>query len=442
MEETVMEWLKKWMLGARGKDAAAIERQNIVWNMIGSLIYAGSSMILTALVNHLIGAEQGGIFGFAFSTFGQQMFLAAYFGMRPIQSTDVNQKYTFGEYRRARLYTCMGSVLFGILYILANSFALPDGYSQEKALVVFLMVLYKVLDGFADVYESEFQRDGRLYLTGKAMAMRTALSVVLFLGALAFSRELVFSCVVAVIAQAAGILLFDFNTMRLVPGVAFHRKPGRSAALLKDSFLLFISVFLDGLIFAMAKYAVDGEMTSTDTAIFVAVFMPTSVINLAANFVIRPFLTKMSYQWEEKRLGEFVRDLKKLVGIIGFLTVIALIGAWVVGVPVLGAISNVNLGPYRQGLMFIVLGGGFFAVMNLFYYVLVIMKCQRRIFFGYVPVCLLSVVLSFWLVRAGGINGGAFSYLLEMAALMACFLGQAVYVFYREKKRQEVESHG
>lgn len=431
-----MKWLRQWMFGNLHTGTAAIERQNIAWNMIGSLIYAGSSMILTALVNHLVGLELGGIFGFAFSAFGQQMFLVAYFGMRPFQSTDVNQAYTFGEYRRVRLYTCMGAVLFGIFYIFANTYLVPNGYSREKTLVVFLMVVYKVLDGFADVYESEFQRDGRLYLTGKAMAYRTILSVVLFLGALFFTRELVFSCVVAVLAQAAGILLFDWNTMKLVPGVKTAREAGKSLELIRASFLLFFSVFLDGLIFAMTRYAVDAQMTSTDTAIFGAIFMPTSVINLAANFVVRPFLTKMSYQWEGKKFGEFTRDLKKLLLIILFLTIVALTGAWAIGVPVLGVISNVDLVPYKSGLLYIILGGGFFAVMNLFYYVLVIMKCQRRIFFGYVLVCLLSVALSFSLVKIGGINGGAFSYMLEMLVLMMCFMGQAFYVFHREKKRR------
>ena len=431
-----MKWLRQRMFGSLRTGTAEVERQNIAWNMIGSLIYAGSSMILTALVNHLIGPEQGGIFGFAFSAFGQQMFLVAYFGMRPFQSTDVKQAYTFGEYRRVRLYTCVAAVIFGIIYIFVNSFIVPDGYSHQKTVVVFLMVIYKVLDGFADVYESEFQREGRLYLTGKAMAYRTILSVILFLGALYATHDLVFSCVIAVLAQAAGILLFDWNTMKLVPGVNLSRAAGKSLALIRESFLLFLSVFLDGLIFAMAKYAVDAQMTSMDTAIFVAVFMPTSVINLAANFVIRPFLTKMSYQWEEKKFVEFTRDLKRLVAIILVLTVIALAGAWAIGVPVLGAISNVELAPYKSGLLYIILGGGFFAVMNLFYYVLVIMKCQRRIFFGYVPVCLLSVVLSFLLVKIGGINGGAFSYMLEMLVLMMCFMGQAFYVFHRTKKQQ------
>lgn len=418
-----------------------MERKNVAWNMIGSLVYAGSSMILTALVNHLIGTEQGGIFGFAFSTFGQQMFLVAYFGMRPLQSTDTSQSYTFSEYRLARLATCSMAVIFGTCYIMFNILSPSAGYTAEKALVVFLMVLYKVLDGFADVYESEFQRNGRLYLTGQAMAFRTLLSVFCFLGTLAVTRELVFSCVVAVLSQGAGILLFDKRMGESVPGMVFTRTPGRLWKLLQDSFLLFLSVFLDGLIFAMAKYAVDARMTSTDNAVFVAIFMPTSVINLAANFVIRPFLTKMSYQWEERNFVDFRAGLKKLSGIIFLLTVIAMAGAWAIGVPVLGAISNVELKPYKSGLLFIVLGGGFFAVMNLFYYVLVIMKKQKGIFFGYVPVCILSFFLSFWLVGVGGINGAAFSYMLEMLILMLCFMGQAIRMFIAEERHEGIPLH-
>jgi len=266
------------------------------------------------------------------------------------------------------------------------------------------------------------------------MAFRTLLSVFCFLGTLAVTRELVFSCVVAVLSQGAGILLFDKRMAASVPGMVFTRTPGRQWKLLQDSFLLFLSVFLDGLIFAMAKYAVDARMTSTDNAVFVAIFMPTSVINLAANFVIRPFLTKMSYQWEERNFVEFREGLKKLSGIIFLLTVIAMAGAWAIGVPVLGAISNVELKPYKAGLLFIVLGGGFFAVMNLFYYVFVIMKKQKGIFFGYVPVCILSFFLSFWLVGEGGINGAAFSYMLEMLILMLCFMGQAIRMFIAEER--------
>ena len=65
-----------------------IERQNVLWNTAGSFCYALASMVLSFLVIRMIGEDQGGIFSFGFSTLGQQMFIIAYFGIRPFQITD------------------------------------------------------------------------------------------------------------------------------------------------------------------------------------------------------------------------------------------------------------------------------------------------------------------------------------------------------------------
>ena len=151
------------------------ERQNVIWNMAGSFCYAFASMVLSFLVLRIIGEEEGGIFSFGYSTLGQQMFIVAYFGIRPFQVTDAAGQFRFGDYLRHRLATCGLALLAGAGYLAVS------GYTAYKAAVLFLLVGYKVLDGFADVYESEFQRCGRLYLTGKSNTFRTLLSVGVFL---------------------------------------------------------------------------------------------------------------------------------------------------------------------------------------------------------------------------------------------------------------------
>ena len=66
-----------------------LERKNMLWNMIGSMLYALTSMTLGIVVTRLVGDVEGGIFLFAFSTLGQQLYIISYFGMRPIQVTDM-----------------------------------------------------------------------------------------------------------------------------------------------------------------------------------------------------------------------------------------------------------------------------------------------------------------------------------------------------------------
>ena len=74
-----------------GDGSAVSEQKNIIWNMIGSFLYAFASMVLSIAVVQLAGEDAGGVFTFAFTTFGQHMFMAAYFGIRPFQITDTGR---------------------------------------------------------------------------------------------------------------------------------------------------------------------------------------------------------------------------------------------------------------------------------------------------------------------------------------------------------------
>ena len=361
------------------------------------------------------------------------MFMAAYFGIRPFQITDMERRYSFGDYLGLRRVTCLAAVLAAAGYV-----GIHD-YTVEKGAVVFLMVLYKVIDALADTYEAEFQRTGRLYLTGKSNAFRTLLSVTVFLSALAAAKELVTASVLAVAAQILGFLLFDAAVIRRLPEVDWVSRAGKKWRLLKDNTLLFFSVILDFYIFSASKYAIENCMADRDLAVYGAIFMPTSVINLVAGFVIRPYLTKLSLSWETGRLSQYAKQIRQLAAIIAALTVLALGGAWLLGIPVLSLLySNLSyaLTSCRPALLLIILGGALNAFMNLFYYSLIIMKKQRLILLGYGLTALLAVLFSNRFVIWGGIFGGALIYVLLQAALTAVFALAAGMVF--KKKKGEV----
>lgn len=417
-----------------GKNDQNLEKQNIVWNMIGSFLYAFASMVLTIAVVQLAGEDAGGIFTFAFTTLGQHMFTMAYFGIRPFQITDTGSQYSFGEYLGLRLWTCAAALFVGLGFVVLND------YSFEKAMTVILMVAYKVIDALADTYEAEFQRNGRLYLTGKSNAFRTVISVGVFLGTLAVNGQLVVASAAAVAAQIVGFLLFDVLVIRELPGIDWKAKPGRKMTLLKDNTLLFFSVVLDFYIFSASKYAIEACMADKDMAVYGAIFMPTSVINLVAGFVIRPYLTKLSLVWEKRDRKRFVKTIGKLAGVIGGLTVLALGCAWFLGIPVLSLLySNISyaLAECRPAFVLIILGGALNAFMSLFYYALVIMKMQKYIFGVYGIVGVMAVVISTAFVRWGGVFGGALAYVILMAALMVLFGAFVVLGVVRKSGRTD-----
>ena len=415
------------------KTGMSLEKENMIWNMTGSFFYAFASMVLSFLVLRIAGEEQGGIFSFGFSTVGQQMFLLAYFGIRPFHSTDGTKQYRFGDYLHHRYVTCAMALLLGAGYLACI------GYSWQKAQIIFLLIVYKVIDGFADVYESEFQRQGCLYLTGRSNTFRTILSVGVFLATLVSGAGLFAACAAAVLGQIAGVVLFDIVVLRELKRVDYGWSAKQGVSLTASSILLFVSVFLDFYIFSAAKYAIDAHLGDAASGYFNVIFMPTSVINLAAGFVIRPFLTYLTDCWNEHRFSDFKKKLLTIMAVIGGLTVLAVGGTVVLGRPVL-ALLEWLLGKSYSGTLtalwpafiMIVLGGGFYAVLNLYYYALVILRRQKLIFGIYAVLTVLAAILAPRLTVALGIFGAAFAYLILMIVMAAGFVGGAWFEIQKE----------
>ena len=415
------------------KTGMSLEKENMIWNMTGSFFYAFASMVLSFLVLRIAGEEQGGIFSFGFSTVGQQMFLLAYFGIRPFHITDGTNQYRFGDYLHHRYVTCTLALLLGAGYLACI------GYSWQKAQIIFLLIVYKVIDGFADVYESEFQRQGCLYLTGRSNTFRTILSVGVFLTTLVSGAGLFAACAAAVLGQIAGVVLFDIVVLRELKRVDYGWSAKQGVSLTASSILLFVSVFLDFYIFSAAKYAIDAHLGDVASGYFNVIFMPTSVINLAAGFVIRPFLTYLTDCWNEHRFSDFKKKLLTIMAVIGGLTVLAVGGTVVLGRPVL-ALLEWLLGKSYSGTLtalwpafiMIVLGGGFYAVLNLYYYALVILRRQKLIFGIYAVLTVLAAILAPRLTVALGIFGAAFAYLILMIVMAAGFVGGAWFEIQKE----------
>ena len=416
------------------EDQVKNSKRDFLWNMAGSLIYASSSIFMAFSAMRLLGPEEGGIFGFGFSTLGQQIFIIAYFGIRPFHITDTSRQYSFGDYLMLRRITCLLALLSAGVYLLLLT---AEGtYGGLKAAAIFLLCIYKTSDGYADVYESEAQRDGKLYIGGRGLFLRTLLSMAGFFAMLLISGDLMLSALGALICQLLGLWLFNIRAFfGGVPGDSFdlHHSMRKVRELLISDIPLFLSVFLDFYIFSSAKYAIDWTLGDSASGIFNILFMPTSVIYLVANFVIKPFMTELAVCFGRKDRRSFLRLSGRMALVTAALMAAALIGALILGRPVLGLLEYI-LGDGYEGMltgnfnafMLIILGGGIYALNNLFYYLLVIMRRQKLIFVIYLMGSAAAFLLSRAAVEKAGILGGAASYALLMLIILAVFMA-AVY---------------
>ena len=419
-----MRTMRKWLIGSDRN----ISRRNIIWNMLGSTVYAFATLFLTAVTGHLAGEAAGGRFSFAFSV-GQLLLSVSYFGVRPYHQTDVAVRYSFREYLHVRIATCVLSLVSGLCYIGIS------GFTPGKGAVVFLMVLFKVADGFADVYEVEFQRRNRLYLAGKSNFFRTLLSMAVYVAVLALTRNLVLACLTAAAAAIAGVILFDISVEGFFP---YLGRPDweKGKAIVRECVLICAASFMESYILNASKYAIEAGMGDAAVYSYTAIFQPTMVINLVAGYIIRPFLTGMVIKWERRRRRAFAAEVGKIMAVIAALTVAALVLGYYLGVPVLGMICGTDVTPYRGALLVVVGGGSLYACVTLLYYVLMIFRRQKFLFAIYGLVFVVSWLLTPWFVGKMGSMGGAVAYFLLMAMMFLLFAGYVALCFASEKNKK------
>jgi len=406
------------------------ERSAYFWNMLGSLVYAITSMLLGVAVTKLAGAYAGGIFFFGFSTLGQQLYIVSYFGMRPIQVTDISNEYTFGDYLRLRAITSFLAALAGFVYIFLTT---GDLYVFE---VYMILSLYKILDGFCDIFESEMQRQDRLDMTGKATLFRTLLCVGVFLAALVTTKDLKLSSLALLPSILLAAIIFDIlPLLRLKPDKTI--KKASYISLINKSKWLFLGAFIDLYIFAAAKYAGNYRLGEELNGYFSIIFIPTSIINLMAGFIIRPILTKLSLLYKTGNQKKFISTISKIAAFIFAATVLGMGMAYLLGIPVLKLVLGevaTAIEPYKTALVLVIFGGGLYALVNLGYYCLVIFEMTGIIFLIYAVGAVFAYFVSDFMVIKFGMNGAAMAYMITMLLLTVFFLTAVIFGLRKVKK--------
>ena len=418
----------------------SLMKNDVLWNALGSMTYAMASMVLAFFVLRILGEKEGGIFGFGYSTLGQQFFILAYFGIRPFHITDMRGEFSFRDYHCFRILSSFSAVLLSVLFLL---YQYTNGsYTVEKVSILFFICLYKILDGYIDVYESELQRRGKLYKTGQSLFFRTILSVLVLLCSLLLSKTLLLGVILMNLSQVLSLYLFAILPLEKTKELEAVNLSGENKvfmqkmkALFSGSVFLFLSVFLDFYVFSSSKYAVDAVLGSSSSGIYNLLFMPSNFIYLLANFIIRPALPTLAALWQSGDKLRFKKEESSLMKkvlllsllLFGLAFLLSPLALWILE-KLLGPAFSGKITGERWTFCLLILGGCFYALANLEYYILVTKRQQKRIFTGYALGAVLSFFTADLMVQEAGFFFASIQFVLMMLFLFLFFLFSGSHV--------------
>lgn len=407
-----------------------IERDSYLWNMAGSMLMAFQSVIMLMILTRILGLVEAGIFTIAYANANLFLTIGKY-GMRYFQVSDVKNQFTFAEYRLSRAVTSLAMIVVSVIYVWYA--AVSNGYTTEKIQVIIWMCLFKVVDAVEDIYHGLYQRKNRLDVASKMLTLRMIITIIIFGLGLIILKNLLLALIIATILTTLLFILSVWWTYS-----EFHigkeRVEGKNILLLlKVCFPLFAGSFLSFYIGNAPKYAIDAMLTDELQACYGFIAMPVFVIGLLNNFIFNPMLFHMSVLWNERRVKEFVLRTIFQAGIVAIITIVCIVGAWLLGIPVLSWLYNTDLAPYKEELLILLLGGGFLGLSGLLNAVITIIRYQKSLMWGYAVIAVLAYVFSNQIVSQYEMMGAAVLYTVLMGGLCFIFAGLFVYGVIKKK---------
>lgn len=391
------------------------DRTMFLWNAIGSGTYSFASLILTYLTIRIVGAEAGG--GFAIALTLAQMFVyIAYFEIRNYRVTDTENKYVFADYHAVKIVLCI------LMILITSIYSLFKGYTTHKISIVILLSIYRMLDGYADLFEAEFHKNNRLDLAGKSLAFRTLLSVSIYFVLLKITYNLILSLIFAIVSGIIGIIIFDVWVYTAAINLKITWNYTVFKEIIKECFPLFAGMFLWTYILSASRIAVDNVLPDQYQAIYQILFMPVSVINLFMVFWINPNILRLTTYYSEQKIKSFWNTILKMVLALAGFTLICILAAFWIGIPILSFFVKMDLQLYKNLFIFLIFSGGINALAFLLYYILTIFRNRMKIILGYGIAAFSSLFISTPMVKRWNLWGAAISYAVSMGILLVIFV--------------------
>lgn len=407
-------------------------KSNYLWNLLGSVSSALISTFLLLIASRELGASQSDIFSIVYSI-SQQLIIIGLFQVRNYQATDVSGRISFTDYFFSRIITILLMLLSACVFLFFQK------YSLEKTLIYIFIVLYRACDAFSDVYQGQLQQNRRSDLAGKILFFRSIIAIVNFFIILKITESLVITSFGIFLVNALLTIILDIPILResrITGPIKFEKNTISSTFLiLKQCFPLFLNGFIITYIFTEPKLVID-QLLSRDIFAsgmqrnFNILFMPTFILNLLF-IILRPMITELSYDWENKKFDIFNKKVKNISKVLLFFGLFTIIFSYFIGTFLLSFVFGVDLNSYSIELVVLILAGLFNVFATMIDNLMTIFRRQKLLLPVYIITFIISKILNYPLIFSFGVSGAAISFLISMVIY---FVLSIIIYFYSFQK--------
>lgn len=405
-------------------------KKDFFWNTLGSGINAFNSLFFLIIVTRINGVNDAGIFTLAFSTANLFNIIGVYSG-RVFQVTDTS-KIKDNDYFFHKIITCI------IMLFVSLGFVLFRGYNLWKSSIILILCLLKTFEAFAEVIYAFFQKKQYLYRVGISLTLKNIFGLLIFFVVDILTNNVFLASMALVINYLFIMFIYDFKYLDYKE-ISFKKIiPKNIISIFKTGFFAFCLSFLTIFLVNIPRYVIDSNLNDNYSTIFGILIMPATVIVLMAQFVLHPLLIKIKDVFKIN-IKKFSILILKLVGVVFAFGVFSVFISYIIGIPFLEFIYNINLSEYRNSLVIIMSGATLYGISILLSNILISMRITFSQIIIYLISSISSMILSHILILKRSIEGAAISYFLSMLITFVLFIALIIYSIYKTNTKKIID---
>ena len=399
-------------------------KKNFFWNTIGSTLNAMVSLFFMIAVTRINGSDKAGIFTFALSTSCLLQVIGLYSG-RTYQVTERNKNITDDDFIYNKLFCCLIMLIASLLFVAFRGY---DGY---KISVILTLVLYKLIEAFAECIYAIIQKKDELYKVGISLFLKGLIATILFVLVDLLTHNLILSIIAIILTQLIILFFYDLKNVSEINFTKLNFNKKNILWIFKMGACTFLVTLLTQYVINAPKYTIDSYLTNSSQTIFGIIVMPATLVILCGQFLIHPFLNKLANYLKEKKFDLFNKTIIKLCFLIFLLGLFIIVVAHFIGIPFLELVYGIPLQKYLYDLIIILFGATFFGISFVISNALIALRYT----FAQVIIFIISSIFTFFASRFLIINyellGASLAYTFTMITLALLFI---IYYIYKIRK--------
>ena len=399
-------------------------KKNFIWNIIGLTLYGVVSLFLMIIVKHINGIKVSGVFSYAYSICTLFYFISLYYS-RTYQIANYNNNKNFNQFLTFRLLSALISTFLVLV------FSWISGFSKNKVIIIFLLMMFRTFDAISDTFYGFVQEKNELYKVGISYTLKSTISIVLFFLIDFYTKNIYISIISMNIINLLFLIFYDVNNYKKLTSEKFNLDFSNTKLILKESFPIFLFSFISSYLANAEKYVIVYFTTDELQSIFAILIMPATVLSLIGCYLINPFINKLNELNKNKDFKNFnILTAKILIALLIF-GVFGTLFCSLWGIPILNLIYKINLNEYKKDLIIIIISSVMCAGSMILSNVLTILNKNKLQFLFYFVSALVATISCYYFIKENVIRGSVYAYLLSYIINFSCYLMYYIFVIKR-----------